>query len=838
MSLKNVKHFLTKWRIKYSDIKTGKERVINANVPGDINDDLFRAGIIPDPYFGMNHKKIEWVIKNNFTYESFFSATDTQDFDEIYLNFDSIDLFSEIYLNDILLGKTENMFLQYRFEIKSILKPINKLVVKMFSTKNIAEKQDYNKYFGIFNSQRVLLRKKQCDFGWDWCPDMSGYGICGDVYLTFESKYKIDHVSYISDIDGNVTFISELNYTLRNFVDYDGNLIENKDFVKDNDRLVFKIEDYPESGTFIVKEIEVIGKKSLININVKNPQLWWPVGYGKQNLYKYVVQLKRGDCIVSEKCGNFAFRTVRILQRPKTDRILGFEFLINEKKIFVNGSNWVPMECFTGLNSYAKYERLIELAVNGRFNMLRVWGGGLYEKDEFYDLCDKYGVMVWQDLMFSCADFPEDNKKWTDNCIKEFKYQIKRLCNHPSIVYWSGGNERTGSLVYQKGIGNDFVRIVLPGVLSYLDSTRPFGYQSPCSLIDIDNDNSSGDCHAGSCEGIFETLLNSDKTDLENYRKRIADSCIGFMSECAVLGPNSIETDKKVYPTNSLWPLNEFWDDRMTTNPYAFVKIPFVKRMSYIIKDMYGNDADSLESFTKMGMQAQAEMLRAEYEYSRSTGITSGFMNWMYNEMWPAGTWALIDYYLEPKQAYYQMKRSFVPLLVSFTQKNDGRTYLFASNISFERKQFEVHYGVKDNNCNLIFEKTIDICVEADGVFSIPVEFDAKDFSGAYYFAEYLYGEKKQKFLYSKDFWANNTFGNDFDYIIKKISDNQIEITIKANSFIKSLFISFKDNYKYIFSDNYLDIESGCEETVTVFSKQNIDCNLLSFSPFINKKEG
>lgn len=276
----------------------------------------------------------------------------------------------------------------------------------------------------------------------------------------------------------------------------------------------------------------------------------------------------------------------------------------------------------------------------------------------------------------------------------------------------------------------------------------------------------------------------------------------------------------------------------MTTNPYAFVKVPFVQRMSYIIKDMYGHDADSLECFTQMGMQAQAEMLRAEYEYARSTGVTSGFMNWMYNEMWPAGTWALIDYYLEPKQVYYQMKRSFSPLLVSFTQKNDGKTYLFASNISFENKQVEIRYGMRDNNCDLIFEKTINACVESGAVFSIPVELDTKEFSSAYYFAEYFYGGKKQKSLYSKDFWADNTFGNDFDYQIKKISDNQIEITIKANSFIKSLFISFKDNYNYTFSDNYLDIESGCEETVTVCSRQKIDCNSLSFSPFINKKEG
>ena len=831
MSL-NGKQLLRQWQLAFFDKRTGEERRLSASVPGDINNDLFKAGIIEDPYFGTNHKKIGWVIREDFTYETQFSAENACGSDEVYLNFDSVDLFSEIYLNGVLLGKTENMFLKYRFEIKNILKPVNKLAVKMLSTKNLMEKRNCKDHFAIFNRERVLIRKKQCDFGWDWCPDMSGYGICGEVYLTFENKFKIDNVFYIPDTEGNVTFIAELNYTLRNLVDYEGNILKNREYTKNGDTLIFKIEEFPGGEKYITKEISVIGKKTLVNFTLNDPKLWWPAGHGEQNLYKYAVQLKRGNEIISEKNGNFAFRTVCILQRPKTDRVLGFEFLINGKKIFINGSNWVPMECFSGLNTCEKYEKLIKLAVNGRLNMLRVWGGGLYEKDSFYDLCDKLGVMVWQDLMFSCADFPEADKKWTDNCIKEIKYQVRRLRNHPSVVYWSGGNERIGSLVYQKGIGNDFIRIVLPGLLSYLDGTRPVGYQSPCSLTDIDNDYSSGDSHAGSCEGIYETLLSGDKTDLENYRKRISDTCVGFISECALLGPNSVETDKKVYPPDKLWPLNEFWNDRMTTNPYAYVKIPFLKRMCYIIRDMFGSDADSLEDFTKKGMQAQAEMLRAEYEYARSTGVTSGFMNWMYNEMWPAGTWALVDYYLEPKQAYYQMKRSFSPLLVSFTLKGDGKTYLFVSNTSLEEKRVKIRYGVKNKKCDILTESQTEVLVGANGVVSVPVESIAEEEKGAYRFAEYDSGYGKGKTLYSENFWADNTFGKDFEYKVKRISDNRIEITVKANSFIKSLFIHFKDNYKYTFSDNYLDIESGDKQTITVSSDEKIDENLLSFSPF------
>ena len=797
------------WKLK----RTTTGEVFNASVPGDITIDLYNAGKIQDPYFGMNHKDIGWIPREDFEYTCDFDVTqEVLSQERIELVFDGIDLFAEVHLNGKLLGKTENMFLQYRFDVTNSIREHNRLVVSMKSTVNAMEQIDTRGFFGVFNLQRLFIRKAQCHFGWDWAPDICGYGIWNNVYLDYGNKYKISDVSYVSDTQGNVSFIAELNYNLRAQMDTHGNVVSGTGLQQLGDKLVFAVSQTPFGSDFIEQEIDVSGQKNLCNFNVKNVKLWWPHDYGEQPLYNYKVTLIRDGKTMDEKQGRLAFRTVDLLEKPVDKNTLGYTFAINGKQVYVKGSNWVPVECFTGTIQNDKYRKLIDLAKSANANMLRVWGGGIYEKDFFYDYCDEQGMLVWQDVMLSCGDIPEDDSDWVNNMVAEVEYQVKRLRNHPSIIYWCGGNEKTGSYGLQISRGDFFVNYTLQGLVRYLDKSRPFARQSPCSHTDVGNDLTSGESHYNS----FERSLTEGVT---KYRKLVSEKVVPFVSECAIMGANSVETAKKIFPVDKLWPMNEVWHDRLMDNPYAAVLMDFAHREDYYAGEMYGKP-QSLVDFTAKSMQVHAEMMRTEIEWVRShNGQTSGFLNWMFSDIWPTGTWAIVDYFLEPKQVYYQMKKSFSPLLATFVEEHDGTTNLVVVNDHLVNVG-KVTYGVKNFDGKILQQNTIYIGNE--GLTKVSVG----SFEGCfdkYLFVEYCDNGEIKTTLYSPNYWRNYMFQSDYEYFTNKLNDNTIQLTVKANKFAKSVFVSFNDNYKYLFSDNYFDVEQGTSKTITITSEQPID---------------
>lgn len=822
---------LKNWKLKIDNGDTVKvpEDGIPAGVPGDVTVDLFRAGLIEDPYVGLNHKNLGWIAESDFTYFTQFDADDEIfSREEILLTFYGIDLFSEIYLNGTLLGKTENAFLKYEFSVKNLLKSKgNRLVVKMKSTIQAMKSIDCSGYFGVFNVPRLFLRKAQCHFGWDWAPNLCGYGICDEVTIEGVSKYRVENVCVRTTTSGYATMIAELNYNVRSAMDSYGVEIKNSSVPKDGDKLRYYLETAPGSDEYVTVETEVTGKKNFANLKVENPELWYPIGYGNHPLYRYKTELLRGDKVVSEKSGRIAFREVKLLEEPKNSSVLGYDFLINGKKVYIKGSDWVPAECFFGCMTDEKYEKLVRLAVRGNFNMLRVWGGGNFERDKFYDLCDENGVMVWQDFMYACADIPEDDEKWVANTLKECEYQIKRLRNHPSLVYWCGGNEKTGTYGLQISKGDYFVDCILSGLVRTLDPTRPFARQSPCSITDVGNDLTSGESHYNSFEATLSTYPATGKTAITQYRKLVAKKVVAFASECAVLGPNSEETDKKIYPPDKLWPLNEVWEDRMMDNPYAGIVIPFLKREELYIRDTYG-EARTLSDFTAKGMQIQAEALKTEIEFARANkDVSGGIMNWMYSDIWPSGTWAIIDYYLEPKQAYYQLKRSYQPLYATFVYCADGKTRLAVMNDTFEDVEIEIRYGKKTVNGEVVAEKTFTLQLPAGGLYREETDLDPEG-KDSYLFVEY--GGKKT--LYTPDFWRNCAFSSRYDVKTKLIDPHKLQATIKADTFVKALFFSFKDNYAYLYDDNYIDMEAGEERTVEITSEREIDPSALQYASF------
>ena len=281
------------------------------------------------------------------------------------------------------------MFLKYTYEVKSLLKESdNILQVKFRSTVKAMEDIDCTDYISIFNKPQIFLRTAQCGFGWDWMPNIPSYGISGEVILEGVSATRIKDVTYRAYNDGGITFIAEVNYDVEVTVDEFGVPIPGTGVSRKDDTLEFWLETYPGSGKFQKKSIEMMGTRSFVNFFVDDPQLWWPNGYGEQPMYRYRVLLYRDGNMVSAKEGKCAFREVKLVEKPKNHRMVGFEFYINGVKVMAKGSNWIPADCFIGRITEERYRELLTLAKDANMNMLRVWGGGIYEHDAFYEACN------------------------------------------------------------------------------------------------------------------------------------------------------------------------------------------------------------------------------------------------------------------------------------------------------------------------------------------------------------------------------------------------------------------------------------------------------------------
>jgi beta-mannosidase len=263
--------------------------------------------------------------------------------------------------------------------------------------------------------------------------------------------------------------------------------------------------------------------------------------------------------------------------------------------------------------------------------------------------------------------------------------------------------------------------------------------------------------------------------------------------------------------------MNEYWDDRLMDNPYAAILMTFAKRENYYATALYG-ESNNARQFIAKGMTVHAEALRAEIEYARANKVRcGGFMNWMYLEIWPSATWSVIDYYCEPKQAYYQMKNSFAPVLLTFVQKKGNVTALTLVNDTYQAIDTAVEYGVKKLNGEIVWSKTAKLCVNENGVAQVVVDGELA-IPNTYVYAECLVNGEKVTCVYSYDMWKSCQFTSDYTYNVKA-TDCGLAVTIKANAFVKAVTLRLPDNYKYCYSDNYFDMQAGEEKTVYICGK-------------------
>lgn len=645
------------WRLNVTDgpeEAKGLPSDIPISVPGDIVSALLDAELIADPYFGRNELDLLWVGQTDWLLSTTFDV-DAADLsaasDAADLEFDVIDTVAEVILNDVSLGTARNMFRLQRFDASGALRAgENRLEVCLRSPEKYTAEAAGNLPYPIPHTaqfpwqwnHRNLLRKVACHGGWDWGPTIMTGGIYEPPRLILGGSGRLERITTKQEKkpDGKRTVTIHGDYRSR---------------VEGTISLEITLDGSSSTVDFPVKA----GMNHLVHtLDAGEPELWWPAGHGKHRLYDLVVRTG-GDSIIKR----IGFRDVEVLVRDD-DVGRSMSFRINGRDIFAKGANWIPTDALPARQSEAVYRRLLTDAVNVHMNMIRIWGGGQYERDVFYEICDELGIMIWHDMMFSCSLYPTD-EAFLDEVDAEIRYQILRLKDHPSIVLWCGNNEDLGALTwFPESVENrdryvvDYDRLnegVIGNAVRELDPDRTWWPSSPSAgegdYSDCWHDDTKGDMHYWSVwhEGL----------PFESYYDVIPRFC----SEFGFQSFPGFRTVSGYAPEG----------ERNVTSPTMRHHQKNNAGNTIILSTMarYFRMAADFTDFLYLSQVQQAWAIKTAVEYWRAMRpVSMGALYWQLNDLWPVASWASIEYDGTWKLLHYEAKRFFAPLALSVYRKD------------------------------------------------------------------------------------------------------------------------------------------------------------------------
>ena len=685
------KHFLNNWTLRLfnnNGAKTplSKDWSIKTRLPSTVHSALLKAKIIDEPFFDDNELKLKWIDKCDWLYETKFKLPKKlNNAKRMAIVFENVDTVADVELNGQKIVRLNNAFLKKEIEITGLLKRENKLKIKIFSALNEAERLE-KKFVklpgGTENTSRVYLRKPQYSFGWDWGPAFPTAGI-KNVYLKTLDVPKIKDLNFVTEELKKDFAKIRVSFNVQ-------------DSVNEELKAVIKLQ---RGNRNILKEFK-FGSKSFSRIlNVPNPALWFPNGEGKQNLYLLEIQLQdeAGNVLDIEK-RKVGIRTIEL--RLKEEGKNTFKFVVNGKEIFVKGVNWIPADSFPDRVGKAKYNSLLEYAQSLNANMIRVWGGGYYEDDYFYEMCDKLGLMVWQDFMFACSSYPE-TKDFIKNIKEEISYNVKRLRIHPSLAIWCGNNENEWIWSFQQSAsieempGYKIFNELIPRLLKKTDNSRPYWQSSPFGFDNDPNSQNSGNRH--------QWYIWSGWQDYET----VAEDNSLFVTEFGFQGPANYDTFKKYLSPQNLKIQNEIFE-------FHNKQIEGPERLLRFLAGHLPLPAE-FEDYIYLGQLNQSFALKTCLEHWRlNTPRTNGAIIWQINDVWPVTSWSLIDSELKPKMAFHFVKNSFSSTIAVF-KKESTELNLFVIN---EKEHFEGSLSVKafeTSTGKLFLDEKEDITFTARG---------------------------------------------------------------------------------------------------------------------------
>jgi beta-mannosidase len=604
---------------------------LKARVPGCIHTDLRSHNLIPDPFFGFNEQDLQWIEECEWNYRCRFAVEPRFcDFKHIRLCLDGLDTVAGICLNGVDLGWTENMFVAHRFDVKPLLRAgRNVLEIRFESPLSYIRARKKPGDFAEWNDRiggRSRIRKQQCSFGWDWGPRFATSGIYKPVRLEAWEDNRFESVRVRQRHERQQVTLKVEPHTACAGGDIRG--------------AVYR-------GEQIVAEI------AGLEVEIPNAELWWPNRHGDQPLYEVRLELVDGVKVLDRWTGMIGLRTV-LLDRHPDEFGESFQLVVNDRPIFAKGANWIPAHCFPAELRHADYDNLLKSAVQVHMNTIRVWGGGLYEAEAFYDICDQRGLLVWQDFMFACALYP-GSSEFLASVQAEAEYQVKRLANRACLALWCGNNEieemRGGiakTMQRRRAYEELFYRVLPKAVALYDGETsywpssphNPAGYQKRCPS------ERAGDAHLWN---VWHR-----RHPVKSYEKR----AFRFCSEFGMQSFSSPEVAATFCP-----------EDRWNTFGEAMKNHQKSPAGNAIIKDYISRRyrlAVDYESLAYLSQINQAYCLKVAVEhFRRSMPRTMGALYWQLNDCWPGFSWSSLEFGGGWKALHFAARRFFAPVLVS-----------------------------------------------------------------------------------------------------------------------------------------------------------------------------
>lgn len=631
--------------------QAGTEEWLLANVPGGVHTDLLALGRIPDPFVGDNEKRVQWVAEADWEYRCQFTAAPELLLQpHIWLVCDGLDTLATVSLNGRELGRAANMFRQYRWDVKPLLKAgENDLRIAFDSpVRFAAAQQAIRRMPGVSHAipGGPYLRKAPCQFGWDWGPQLPPIGVWKDIRLEGYRGARIPEV-HLSQHHAGGQVIVEARVAVQVWEEAPRSAVM---------RLIA-----PDGQVFETSAAVAPDNESTLRVSIPNPQIWWPNGYGAQPLYRASVELHQADILLDQREYQLGLRTLELRQQPD-EWGRSFTFVVNGLPIFAKGSNWIPADSFPTRISDAYLEGLIRAAAETHQNMLRVWGGGFYEEERFYNLCDRYGILVWQDFIFSCSVYPFNDAEFVENVRVEVVENIRRLRHRASLALWCGNNEMEWGWVdwgwkgpeYQdmKAAYDEFFHHTLPDWCAAEDPDHAYWPSSPSSGTPFEDPNGQqqGDAH-------YWDVWHGRKP-FTAYRSQYPR----FMSEFGFQALPPLATIR-TYADEADWNMTSYVMEHHQKNDSGNALM--VAQMLDTFR--LPKDFDAL---VYLSLVLQAEGIRYGVEHwRRHPRRVSGTLYWQLNDCWPVASWSSLDYFGRWKALHYAARRFYAQLLLSIADQ-------------------------------------------------------------------------------------------------------------------------------------------------------------------------
>lgn len=796
----------------------GESKAYKATVPGSVYNDLISAGRLEDPYYRDNEDVALELMKNDFVYTGSFNVNmdEVKDSDEVLLRFNGLDTLADIVLNKKKLASTNNMHRIWDFNIKDYLKEANNEIMITFHSPVEYIAEQFEKDPAILGSEDAMrgfpkIRKGHYMFGWDWGPRLPDAGIWREMEVLAVKKAKLDSVYIRQKFNSDLSKVTlDINIKAEN----------KKSNEYDNYTPIAWVKILDPDGKKLYEKANIKFKfeeTEKVSLTIENPKLWWPNGLGDQPLYTVDVLLvdEKGNCL-DEWNKRIGLRKMEV--STAKDKY-GSEFAqkVNNVKFFAMGADYIPEDNILPRINKERTYNLIKQCVDAHFNSIRVWGGGLYPSDDFYDACDEYGLVVWQDFMFACANY-RLTREFEENILAELKDNVRRLRHHASLGLWCGNNEmemfvKQGEWGAKNEIVSDYVKMyeyLFPRLLETEDPDRFYWPASPSSggAFDEPNSENRGDVH-------YWDVWHGNKPFTE-YRKFYFRylSEFGFQSFPSIKTVESftLPEDRNVF---------SYIMEKHQRNASANGKI-----MNYMEQTfLYPNDLDTLIYASQL-LQGEAIRYGVEH-FRRNRGRCMGAIYWQLNDCWPVASWASIDYFGRWKALHYYAKRFFAPLMISceeegllsqsmntnaepFTVKKSIR--LNVTNESMKDRNVTVKWQLRNSDGTVLKEEETGLRVKAMSSEWL----ERKELPEAKLYENYV---SYQAFENGEEVSSGTVLFSapkhfkfaDPDLKVKVKGD---EITVSAKAYAKSIEIR-NENDDLILSDNFFDLNGG-EKTVKI----------------------